>query len=69
MLYRSDLEPGASLLDAVETLVAEIGGDLAIWWRDSQTFERADPIVIEIMALIGATPAQADAVWQMGVTL
>jgi hypothetical protein len=68
-LYRVDLSPGVSLLDAVEALVSEIGGDLAIWWGDGDTYERADPIVIEMIGLIGATPAQADAVWQLGVTL
>jgi hypothetical protein len=68
-LYRVDLAPGVSLLDAVESLVAEIGGDLAIWWGDGDDYGRADPIMVAVMDLIGATPEQADAVWQMGVTL
>jgi hypothetical protein len=61
------------LLDEVESAVAaaNAAGDraLGIWWEYTLEFGRDHPLVCQMAAAIGATPADVDTVWSLGATL
>jgi len=57
------------LREAVEAAVAAGDQDLKDWWFHSNPFERLNPEVVGMGALLGQTDEQLDALWVLGTTL
>ena len=43
--------------------------EMTIWWEDTVLFQRAHPILVDMVAAAGLTPEQGDAIWAYGVDL
>jgi len=50
----------AKFLSAVKDTVAEIGGEVEIWFTDARTWQRNNPHVNEIWAGLNLSPAEID---------
>lgn len=59
----------AGLRDMVEAAIAAGERDLGDWWLYTQIFPRHHSMVAAMIAALGVTPDQADAVWVLGATL
>lgn len=59
----------SGLLDSVEAAVAAAGRELVIWWEFSVSYERTNPLVIQMAADLGVSPEQVDAIWAAGAQL
>jgi hypothetical protein len=59
----------AGLRAAVEAAVAAGSQDLRDWWEYEPIMDRYHPLVVGMIAALGKTPAEADAVWVLGATL
>lgn len=54
---------------AVAAAVAAGDSDLDDYWRHSPAFHRCHPLVATMIAAVGATDEQADALWRSGALL
>lgn len=59
----------AGLLSAVESAIAQEGGDVAIEWEYASTIERASPLVASIASSLGLTETQLDELFAQASTL
>lgn len=59
----------AGLRTLVESAVAAGSQDLQDWYEFSTTFQRDQPLVVQMGIDMGQSPAQLDALWQLAATL
>lgn len=59
----------AGLRAPVEAAIAAGSQDLKDWYEFSTTFQRNQPLVIQMGIDLGQSPAQLDALWQLAATL
>ena len=59
----------AGLRTTVEAAVAAGSQDLKDWYEHSGTFQRNQPLVIQMGIDLGQSPAQLDALWKLAATL
>ena len=59
----------AGLLTAVDDAVVAAGSVVQIWWRDSKTFTRHHPLLLQMIAALGWTDEQVDALWHQAAAL
>lgn len=59
----------AGLRALVEAAVAAGNQDLKDWYEFSTTFQRNQPLVVQMGVDLGQTPGQLDALWQLAATL
>ena len=57
------------LRSTVEAAIASGSQDLKDWYEFSTTFQRLQPLVIQMGIDLGQTPEQLDALWQLAATL
>jgi hypothetical protein len=53
----------------VESAIAAGSQDLKDWYEFSTTFQRLQPLVVQMGIDLGQTPAQLDALWQLAASL
>jgi len=58
-----------NLIDEVEAAVALGDRKLRNWWEKAQSFERNHPLIVGMGQALDKTPAELDAVFQLGATL
>lgn len=56
------------LLETVEAHIAQLGGTVAIYWATSQYVERSHPIITGLIAALGLTVEQVDALFADAAT-
>lgn len=59
----------AGLRTSVEAAVAAGSQDLKDWYEFSTSFQRNQPLVVQMGIDLGQSPAQLDALWQLAATL
>ena len=59
----------AGLRASVEAAIAAGSQDLKDWYEFSTTFQRSQPLVVQMGIDLGQSPAQLDALWQLAASL
>lgn len=59
----------AGLRASVEAAIAAGSQDLKDWYEFSTTFQRSQPLVVQMGIDLGQSPAQLDALWTLAGTL
>jgi len=59
----------SGLRSAIESAIAGSDQDTKDWYEFSTSFERHHPVVVAMVASLGYTEQQADAVWTLGASL
>ncbi len=59
----------AGLRTSVEAAIAAGSQDLKDWYEFSTTFQRTQPLVVQMGVDLGQTPEQLDALWALAASL
>ena len=59
----------SGLRQQVEDVVASGDQDLKDWWEFSTAYERMHPEVVAMGEILGKTPEELDALWELGLSL
>jgi hypothetical protein len=59
----------AGLRTSVEAAIAAGSQDLKDWYEFSTTFQRSQPLVVQMGVDLGQSPAQLDALWALAASL